>query len=75
MDSKKSEKPIFSRNDDIDKMAFLNWRMESGEIINLFNLAEGYFQSALILTEECLKENRDKKADIVIFPFRIKHNH
>jgi len=76
MNNIKSIKPIFSRNDDdIDKMAFVNWRMESGELRNLCNLADGYFQSATILIDDCLTENKDKKADIIIFPILACLNH
>lgn len=68
-------KAIFSRNDDINKIAFLNWRMDSGEIINLFNLGDAYFDSALILIDTCLADNKDKKADIIIFPIFTCVNH
>lgn len=35
--------PIFSRNDDIDKMAFMNWRMQDESPIRHFmNMADGY---------------------------------
>jgi hypothetical protein len=75
MDSEKSIKPIFSRNDNIDKMAFLNWRMSSESVTNLFDLAEGYFDSSIILTKKCLVNNEDKKADIIIFPILTCLNH
>jgi len=70
-----SVKPVFSRNEDINKIAFLNWRMEFGDVNNLFNLADGYFQSASLLTEACLVDNHDKKADIIIFPILACFNH
>jgi len=75
MATENSIKPIFSRNDVIDKMAFLNWRMESCEIQNVINLAEGYFQSTILLTESCLQTNTDKRADIFIFPILMCLNH
>jgi len=68
-------KPIFSRHLDIDKMSFLNWRMESGETRNILNLAEGYLTSAIQLSEICLFDNEDKKADILIFPILANANH
>jgi len=68
-------KPIFSRHLDIDKMSFLNWRMESGETRNVLNLAEGYLTSAIQLSEICLFDNEDKKADILIFPILANANH
>lgn len=56
-------------------MAFLNWRMDSGDIINLFNLGDGYFQSALILCKNIIQNNERKKADIIIFPILMNFNH
>ncbi len=68
-------KDIFSRNEEINKMAFLNWRMESSDIINLFNLGDGYFKSAIILCDKCLSKNEGKIADIMIFPIFMNFNH
>jgi hypothetical protein len=75
MKTEDSIKPIFSRNDVIDKMAFLDWRMESGGIQNIINLAEGYFQSAILQTESCLQDNSGKRSDIIIFPILMCLNH
>lgn len=68
--------PIFSRNIDFNKIAFLNWRIESGEDIrNMLNLAEGYLDSSIALAKHCLDDNEDKKADILIFPILTNANH
>jgi len=68
--------PIFSRNQDIDKIAFLNWRMsQDDDIRNLLNLAEGFMQSSIRLAKLCLIYNKDKKADILIFPILTNANH
>jgi hypothetical protein len=68
--------PIFSRNPDYNKIAFLNWRIENGDDIqNLLNLAEGYLDSAIELAKLCLVDNEDKKADILIFPILTNANH
>lgn len=75
MTTKNSNKPIFSRNEEIDKMAFLSWRMDFGAISNMINLAEGYFESAIIQTESCLQDNEWKRADILIFPILTCLNH
>lgn len=75
MAKEKLNNSVFSRNDVIDKMAFLDWRMGSGEIQNIINLAEGYFQSAILQTENCLHDNSDKRADIIIFPILMCLNH
>lgn len=68
-------KPIFSRNLDIDKIAFLNWRMDGCEMRSMLNLAEGYLTSAISLTRLCLLDNNNKKADIIIFPILANANH
>lgn len=75
MAEKNKLKDIFSRNEDYRKIAFLNWRMNSDNIINLFNLGNGYFDSSLVLIEKCLSNNKDKKADIFIFPIFTGINH
>ena len=68
--------PIFSRNIDFNKIAFLNWCIESGEDIrNMLNLAEGYLDSSIALAKHCLDDNDDKKADILIFPILTNANH
>ena len=68
---------FFRANRDIRKNAYLNWRMvRQGDWGSEFLvLAEGYFNSAYHLLDICLKDNADKKADIIIFPilFNIVH--
>jgi len=68
-------KPIFSRNSDIDKTAYLNWRISNDEILNLLNLADGYMLSAIELAKKCVASNEDKQADILIFPIFSNANH
>ncbi|WP_152542449.1 hypothetical protein [Pedobacter sp. V48] len=69
-------KPIFSRNEDIDRIAFLNWRISKDRHIqNLTNIAEGYLTAAIRLARLCLINNNDKSADIVIFPILMNANH
>lgn len=48
---------IFSRNEVIGKTAFLNWRIERGDSVNLFNLGNGYIDAALqsLSLCECLR--------------------
>ena len=68
--------PIFSRNVDVDKIAFLNWRMSPyAEISNLLEMAEGYMVSAISLAKVCLNDNSHKQADILIFPMVTNINH
>ncbi len=69
-------KPVFSRNQDINKMAFLNWRMEhQTEINNILNLADGFMLSSIISAQTCLRNNKGKRADIIIFPILANANH
>lgn len=68
--------PIFSRNDDIDKIAFLNWRIsKNSDIRNLMSIAEGYLSAAVRLARLCLITNKDKSADMLIFPILNNANH
>lgn len=69
-------KDVFSYNLDIHKTAYMNWRTDKNDPIGSMNaIANGYFQSALLLAKECLKNNLDKKADAVIFPMLFSVNH
>jgi len=68
--------PIFTRNQDIDKIAFVNWRINpESEIMNLRNIGDGYLKAAIKLTKLCLINNNDKSADILIFPILNNANH
>lgn len=70
------EKKIFSDNEDINKIAFLNWRTSKHENIgNMLALAEGFLDSAIQLAKDCINSNDDKKADILIFPILTNANH
>ena len=49
--------------------SFISWRMRDGEDSHKYaEQGEGYFVSSIILLEQCLVENRDRKGDSVIFP-------
>jgi hypothetical protein len=72
---KQPVQPIFSRNVDIDKIAFLSWRFDEGDIRSVLNLAEGFMMSGIELAEYCLVDNAHKKADILIFPILNNTNH
>lgn len=67
--------PIFSRNIDIDKIAFLNWRFDDNDLTHLLNLADGFLLSSIQLAKKCLNNNKNKKADILIFPILTNTNH
>ncbi|WP_299244136.1 hypothetical protein [uncultured Aquimarina sp.] len=69
-------KDIFARNDQhYTKLAFLNWRTDGEDIGNLLVLADGFLSSSILLIKKCLKKNRDKKADKIIFPVLYNANH
>lgn len=68
--------PIFSYNSDIEKNAYMNWRMDRFDSIsNLNNIAKGYSKATMILCENCLENNKYKDADIIIFPILFSANH
>lgn len=68
--------PIFSYNIDIEKNAYMNWRMDKYDAIsNLNNIAKGYSKATIILCENCLDDNKFKDADIIIFPILFSANH
>ncbi|TKC04238.1 hypothetical protein [Pedobacter frigoris] len=69
-------KPIFSRNEDYTKIAFLNWRIDKwSDILNMLNIADGFMRSAIELSKFALNNNDDKAADILIFPILTNANH
>lgn len=68
-------KKVFTYNRDVNKTAYLNWRTEKYEPIHNMNvLADGYLKGALILARQCLMDNEDKKADILIYPILFSVN-
>lgn len=69
-------KDIFSYNPDINKNAYMNWRIDrNSNINNMINIADGYMNSSLLLAKQVLTDNSDKKADILIFPILFNVNH
>jgi hypothetical protein len=69
-------KEIFSNNINISKNAYLNWRTNRySQIYNMILIAKGFMMSSVMLAEQALNDNRDKKADIIIFPIIFNANH
>ncbi|MBG9823754.1 hypothetical protein ABE33_14830 [Bacillus safensis] len=69
-------KNIFSNNSDINKNAYMNWRTNRFDHIhNMHVIAEGFMNSAITLAQTSLKDNHDKKADMLIFPILFNLNH
>ncbi|MCM3567557.1 hypothetical protein [Neobacillus mesonae] len=69
-------KDIFSYNADINKNAYMNWRTNRFDHIhNMHVIAEGFMNSSISLAQSCLKDNHDKKADMLIFPILFNLNH
>lgn len=67
---------VFSYNADIEKTAYMNWRTRQHQPIHdIIIIADGYMKSAIMLAEDCLRDNKDKKADIVVFPMLFVANH
>ena len=56
---------IFSYNEDIDKTAYMNWRTRQHQPIHdMMIIADGYMKAAIMLAQDCLQDNGDKKARI-----------
>lgn len=69
-------KDIFSYNADINKTAYVNWRIERNDSINnLIVIANGYMESAITLAKSLIQDNSYKRADILIFPILFNANH
>ena len=69
-------KNIFTRNSDYTKTAILNWKTSPNkDILNIKALADGFLQSAIDLSKQCLVNNDKKQADILIFPILHNANH
>ncbi|MCH4888946.1 hypothetical protein EZV73_15235 [Acidaminobacter sp. JC074] len=69
-------KGIFTYNSDVNKTAYLNWRTDKHDALgNMISLADGYFKAAITLSENLLNDNRNKDADVIIFPMLFSVNH
>src|SRR5690625_1040840 len=69
-------KKVFSNNPDIRKNAYINWRTRKSEpIYNMIVIADGFMRSSIMLAEQVINDNRDKKADIIIYPILFSANH
>jgi hypothetical protein len=78
IETKKLELPnYFDTFGEIESCACLNWRFDLHRDVEsqFFDMGRGYFETALELIGKCLAENRDKKANIWIFPimFHVVH--
>lgn len=67
----------FEFSGDINHTAYLNWRfaLSDGTEQQFFMMGEGYFETSIALIEQCIADNRSKRADIWIFPilFNVVH--
>ena len=62
-------------NEDIDKNAYMNWRINHHEPIqNMIVMADGYMTSVIVNAKSCLENSFDKNADILIFPMLFSLN-
>lgn len=67
---------INTYNEDIDKNAYLNWRLNYHDPLqNMIAMADGYITSIKVNVEACLKNPYEKQADILIFPMLFSLNH
>lgn len=67
----------FDFSGDIENSAYLNWRFDviRDTESQFYEMGKAYFETAIHLIDGCLKDNKDKKADIWIFPilFNVVH--
>ena len=67
---------IFKDNASIERTAYMNWRTRQDQpIYDMLIIADGYMKAAIMLGKNCLEDNRDKRADIVVFPMLFSANH
>lgn len=67
----------FEWSGDIEKSAYLNWRFDFIRDLEtqFYEMGKAYFETAIVLVDECIKNNCDKKADIWIFPILFNTVH
>ena len=66
---------INSVNDDIRKNAYLNWRTDRNDQIKNFHvMAKGYYEAAKTLADSILRDNTNKRADILVYPMLFDLN-
>lgn len=54
----------------------MNWRIDKdSDIINMWNIANGFMLASIELATQCLIDNSSKRADILIFPILNNANH
>lgn len=67
----------FEFSGDIENSAYLNWRFDFFRDTEnqFYEMGKAYFETAIRLIDDCLSDNKDKKADIWIFPilFNVVH--
>jgi hypothetical protein len=67
----------FNFSGNLPSSAFLTWRFGSKNEVEtkFYELGKTYFDTALAMMQICLTDNRDKKADVWIFPilFHVVH--
>lgn len=63
-------KSFFTMGRSVNTTSYMNWRVSKNKDVStqFWQMAGGYFQAADLLITACLKDNFDKKADIIIFP-------
>lgn len=63
-------KSFFKMGRSVNTTSYMNWRVSKNKDVStqFWQMASGYFQAADLLITACLKDNFDKKADIIIFP-------
>ena len=62
---------FFAYNKDIDKTAYMNWRLSFDRSFasQFFTLADGFFETSIKMIDICLEDNSDKKRIVGFFLF------
>lgn len=67
----------FNFSENFQTTAYLNWRFDFNRNLEnkFFEMAKSYLETSITLIEQCIADNRDKKADAWIFPilFNVVH--
>lgn len=69
-------KNVFSENEDMQKNAIMNWRTHKyDDVHNMKVIGDGFRKSTLLMLQQVLIDNHDKKGDVLIFPIMFSANH
>ena len=68
-------KPIFIGQENSDYTTKLSWSSEENKIINVLRLADGFLQSATVLSKQSMEDENLQTKDVLIFPILANAHH